>query len=241
MSPHTELGDDVLVGRKPDAPGFATLEFLTSIDDAELREEIRVVLREMELLSESRASSVERSAPSSEKPLGPPEFRDLSATVCPPEDRSLHEHFVWRFRDLVQRGASKKRLWFLLWDAEHALKTRTVPPSAAERQERVAMVLSRPDEAALKKYLIDQFEGEHAYRVHLQLKLPVGWVEKVREDEGRDPDYGFRRPRWRELSDSEKAEQVALLRAADLNQEEACRRLGVSKRTVASYWSGKAA
>jgi DNA-binding CsgD family transcriptional regulator len=210
--------------------------FLGRIDDRELREEIRGVLRQMQLLSESRASAVSRSAPSSEEPDGPPGFEGLSAVVCPPEERSLFEHFLWRFDDAVGREVPRKRLWFLLWDAEHALKTRVVPPSEREREERVAMVLSRPDEDALKRYVLANFEGEHAYRVHLQLKLPQGWIEKVREDDRRDPDYGFQRPRWLELSTAEKTEQVRTVAESGCTQKEAVRRLGVSLRTVKAYW-----
>ncbi|HVQ60392.1 MAG TPA: hypothetical protein VMS60_15940 [Solirubrobacterales bacterium] len=212
------------------------MNFLLAIDDPELREEIRKVLREMQLLSESRASAVGRSSPSSEEPDGPPGFQELSAAVCPPENRSLFEHFSWRFEDAVQREVKRKRLWFLLWDAEFALKTRAIPPSASEREERVAMVLSRPDEKALIKFVVDNFESEHAYRVHLQLKLPQGWIEKIREDSGRDPDFGYQRPRWTELTDGEKAEHVRQLEATGLTQKEVGRRLGVSTRTIKRHW-----
>lgn len=218
------------------------LDFLTQIADAELREEIRSVLRDMEVLSESRGTVVGRSSPSSEEPVGPPEYEEgMSAALCPPEHRSLHDHFAWRFRNAVARKRSRKRLWFLLWDAEHALKTRVVPPTDAERQERVAMVLSRPDEKALIKYVLETYEGEHSYRVHLQLKLPEGWIEKVREDAGHDPDYGFRRPRWRELTDAEKAEHVRQLQQGGCTQAEATRRLGVSLRTVKTFWPSERA
>jgi hypothetical protein len=190
----------------------------------------------MQLLSESKATAVGRSAPSSDdERVGPPEFRELSAAMCPPEDRSLFEHFTWRFTDAIEREVPRKRLWFLLWDAEHALKTRTVPPTDDEREQRVAMVLNRADEAALKKYIVETFEGEHGYRVHLQLKLPLGWIEKVREDAGCDPDYGQRRPVWTELGDAEKIAYVAAL-AETHTQREAARRLGVSTRTIKRHW-----
>ncbi|HXS32262.1 MAG TPA: hypothetical protein VN758_00640 [Solirubrobacterales bacterium] len=229
-------------GSITDAPGFAAFDFLALVDDAELREEIRAVLREMQMLSDTRASAIGRSAPTSERRPGPPEYKEgMSAAVCPPEDRSLYDHFAWRFRDAVGRELPRKRLWFLLWDAEHALKTRVVPPTAAEREERVAMVLSRPDEKALIEYVLDHYEGEHVYRVHLQLKLPQGWIEKVREDEGRDPDYGFRRPKWRELDDTQKAEQVRLLKESGCKQTDVVRRLGVSLRTVRVHWPKEAA
>jgi uncharacterized protein YbdZ (MbtH family) len=203
------------------------------IEDDDLRTDIRRVLARLETLSESRASNPERSARSSETPLGPPEFANLSEKDCPPSDRSLFDHFRWRFHKAIASGASTKRLYFLLWEAEKAYETRVVPPDPDN--PRMALILTRADENALKRKVCEDYEGQHSYRVHLDLDLPQGWVERVREEAGREPETGYLRPKWRELPEEKKRELVQLLRADGKTQEEAARWLGVSRRTVVTY------
>ena len=79
------------------------------------------------------------------------------------------------------------------------------------------------------------YEGEHSYRVHLDLDLPQGWVEKVREEDGREPETGYRRPKWRELEEEQKRWFVRTLRERGKTQDEVARWLGVSRRTVVTY------
>lgn len=203
------------------------------IEDRELRLEVRTILGKLETLSDGRAASTERSSRSSETPLGPPEFANLSEKDCPPADRSLFDHFRWRFDRAIASGASTKRLYFLLWEAEKAYETRVVPPDPDN--PRMALILTRADEGALKRKVCADYEGEHSYRVHLDLDLPQGWVERVREEDGREPETGYLRPKWRELTDDAKRELVRLLRADGKTQEETARWLGVSRRTVVTY------
>jgi hypothetical protein len=200
------------------------------IDDPELRFEIRTVLGRLETLSDGRAANPERSSRSSETPLGPPEFAGLSQNDCPPPDRSLFDFFRWRFEQAVRAGASRKRLYFLLWEAEKAYETRTVPPDPDN--PRMALILTRADESALKRKVCEDYEGEHSYKVHLDLDLPQGWVERVREEAGREPETGYLRPKWRELTDDDKLALVQRFRQAGKTQEETARWLGVSRRTV---------
>lgn len=209
------------------------MTWLDGIQDADLRLEIRTVLARLETLSEARAANPERSSRSSETPLGPPEFAGLSERDCPPEERSLYDHFRWRFETAVVRNAPIKRLWFLLWEAEKAYETRTVP--AGPENPRMALVLTRADEDALKRKVLSDYEGEHSYRVHLALNLPQGWVEKVREDDGREPETGYQRPKWRELPDETKRSIVRGLRECGKTQEETAKWLGISRRTVVTY------
>ena len=117
------------------------------IEDPELRLEVRAILARLETLPEGRASSPERSSRSSETPLGPPEFAGLSERDCPPEDRSLYDHFRWRFAHALAAGVGTKKLWFLVWEAEKAFETRTVPPD--RDNPRMALVLTRADEDGL--------------------------------------------------------------------------------------------
>lgn len=208
-------------------------EFYALIVDPELRLEIRKILARLETLSDGRAANPERSARSSEAPLGPPEFAGLSERDCPPEDRSLYDHFRWRFEKAARSGASTKRLYFLLWEAEKAYETRTVPPDP--ENPRTALVLTRADEEALKRKVLSDFEGEHSYRVHLELSLPQGWIEKVREDDGREPETGNRRPKWRDLDPETKRAMVAHLREQGKTQDEVARWLGISRRTVVAF------
>jgi uncharacterized protein YbdZ (MbtH family) len=200
------------------------------IEDRELRLEVRTILGKLETLSDGRAASTERSARSSETPLGPPEFANLSEADCPPADRSLFDHFRWRFDRAIASGASTKRIYFLLWEAEKAYQTRTVPPDPDN--PRTALILNRADEEALKRKVCADYEGQHSYRVHLELDLPQGWVERVREEDGREPETGYRRPKWRELTDEDKVALVQRFRGAGKTQEETARWLGVSRRTV---------
>ena len=143
--------------------------FLAEIDDRELRVEIRAILAQFEILSDARASSPGRSPRSPETPLGPPGFAGLSNRQCPPEERSLYEHFRWRFENAVRSGASRKTLYFLLWEAEKALRIRTTAPNPDN--PRKALVLTRADEDALIRHVLADHEGLHSYKVHLDLDL----------------------------------------------------------------------
>lgn len=208
------------------------MSWLSEIDDAELKAEIRDILGKLEMLTECRASTPGRSAPSSETPVGPPEFAGLSEKDCPPEDRSLFDHFRWRFQREVYSGRSRKRLWFLLWEAQKAYETRTVP--AGPDNPRMALVLTRADERGLVRHILEDREGEHSFKVHLDLNLPVGYIEKVREDAGCEPEHGRKRPKWSELDEPMKRRIVTTLRESK-TQDEVAKWLGVSKRTVATY------
>lgn len=214
------------------------MTWLDRIPDADLRLEIRTILARLETLSEARAANPERSSRSSETPLGPPEFANLSERDCPPEERSLYDHFRWRFEQAVVKNAPTKRLWFILWEAEKSYEDRTVP--AGPENPRTALILTRADEDALKRKVVSDYEGEHSYRVHLALNLPQGWVEKVREENGREPETGQLRPVWRDLDDGMKRSLIAGFRSQGKTQEETARWLGISRRTVI-IWEQKAA
>lgn len=209
------------------------MSFFHLIDDDELRTEIREILGKLELLTETRASAPGRSSRSSETPIGPPEFAGLSQKDCPPEDRSLFDHFRWRFEREVHSGRSRKRLWFLLWEAQKAYETRTIPPGP--ENPRMALVLTRADERGLVKHILEDREGEHSFKVHLDLNLPVGYIEKVREDAGCEPEHGRKRPKWSEMDEPMKRMLVVRLRNEGRTQDEVAKWLGVSRRTVATY------
>jgi hypothetical protein len=213
------------------------MTFLTLVDDAELRAEIRAILARLEFLSDTSAAAPGRSSRSSETPLGPPGFAGLSEKDCPPEERSLYEHFRYRFEKAIDSGATRKTLYFLLWEAEKALRLRVIGPDP----DRKALVLTRADEEALIRRVLTDYEGEHSYRVYLDLDLPQGWIEKIREDDGREPETGFRRPKWKDLDEALKRSLVSDLRAAGKTQAETARWLGVSRRTVVTYSTSRAA
>lgn len=219
-----------------------SFEFLAIVEDRELRSEIRAVLARLQLISEAKAATIGRSAPSSEKPVGPPEFRGLRSIDIPSEDRSLFEHYLARFQELAEKAtAPSKAWWYLLWEAEDALKRRTVPPTEAEREVAVALVLNRADEEALIRCVLEDFDGVDAFRVHLALRVPLGWVEAVREQAGRDPDHGEKRPAWRTLDQKAKWTIVAELVDRGMNQKQVARKLGIGVRTVREYWPVRAA
>ncbi len=207
------------------------MNWIGDIDDPELRAEIRAVLARLELLSDASAATPGRSSRSSETPIGPPGFAGLSALDCPPEDRSLYEHFRYRFENAVRSGATRKTLYFLLWEAEKALRLRIVRPES----DRQALVLTRADEDALIRRVLTDYEGQHSYRVHLDLDLPQGWIERIREQDGREPETGYRRPKWKDLDDPMKRSIVSGLRDQGKTVEETARWLGVSTRTVVTY------
>lgn len=215
-------------------------DFLSAIEDEELRTEIRTILARLLTLAEGQVSPIGRSSKSSEAPLGPPGFAGLTGRDCPPEDRSLFDHFRWRFEKAIESGLSRKRLYFLLWEAEKAYEIRTVPPQEDDDPRR-ALILTRANEGALRRHVLEKYEGEHSYRVHLDLNLPQGWVEKVREDDSREPETGLRRPRWRDLSDGLKRELIARLQAEGRTQAEVAKYLGISRRTVSNYRVDRAA
>lgn len=206
---------------------------ISRIQDAELRDSIRSILARLELLADGGTASIENSVRSSETPLGPPGFANITQSKCPPEGRSLYDHFKWRFENAIRSGASNKKLYFLLWEAEKAYETRVMPPDP--ENPRVALILTRADEDTLKRRIVETYEGEHSYRVHLDLNLPQGWIEKVREESGREPETGYLRPKWRKLHDSEKRSFIRSLRQQGKTQQETARWLGISRRTVATW------
>lgn len=215
------------------------MTFLNLIDDRELRQEIRQILARLEMLSDASASPPGRSSRSSETPLGPPGFAGLSSLDCPPEERSLYAHFAFRFEKAVESGASRKSLYFLLWEAEKALRLRVVAPDPDD--PRRALILTRADEDALVRHVLSKFEGEHSYRVHLDLDLPQGWIERIREQDGREPETGYRRPKWKSLDEATKRTLIRDLREQGKTQEETARWLGISRRTVVNYSGDRAA
>jgi hypothetical protein len=224
-----------------DVPGFAALDFLAQIDDVELREEIRQLLAQLQILSEARAASLYSGPPSTEKPAGPPGFVGLSERQEPPKGRSLHEHFVWRFRDLVRREEPRRELWRLLWEAECDYKRRVIPPTEEELQERTALLGYRPtqnskEEEAFAAHIIATTQGVHSYKVSLDLNLPQGWIEHQRELAQHDPVMGHPRPAWRKLSAEAKRELVAKQQQLGHTQTEAAQSLGCGERTVREYW-----
>lgn len=111
----------------------------------------------------------------------------------------------------------------------------------------VALVPNRSDdedgeiEKALIRRVVEEYEGVDAFQVHLALRVPKGWVEYVREQEGRDPDLGEKRPVWRELDRQDKLTIVGVLETRGLTQEQTARKLGIGLRTVAEYWPKVAA
>ena len=192
------------------------------------------------MISEVGAAAIGRRIPSSETPVGPPEFRGLKSTDIPDEDRSLYEHYLARFQRLADRGSRSKTWWYLLWEAEDALRRRTVPPTQEEREAAIALVLNRADEKALIRTVIDDHEGVDAFKVHLALRVPLGWVEHIREQNGRDPDLGEQRPVWKDFDAAGKRAIVAQLEAGGMTQRQVARKLGIGVRTVRTFWPARA-
>lgn len=215
--------------------------FLNHVKDHELRGEIHSVLNRLACLSDVGAMTYDKQGGrSSETPLGPPGFRNLSSRKCPPADRSLFDHYRFRFEQLVSEDAANKRLWFCLWSAEHDLKIRTVPPDG-DHEDRTALTMARADETAIVKHLLSNYRGAHSYMVALDMNISQGWVERHRELNGHDPIMGEPRPQWKLLDRAERQGLVDQARADGLTQAEAAVRLGVSRSTLANYWSGKVA
>lgn len=223
----------------------SALEFLGSINDQELRGEIRNVLTKLQLLSETHAMTFSIGH-SSEKPIGPPSFKGLSESDCPSKDRSLYEHFVWRFRNLVESHEPRKKFWFLLWEAETDNTRRAVSPTEEELLERRALEGHRPtqntkQEDALAAHIVSTTEGIHSYKVSLELNFPQGWIEKIRELAGCEPVMGRPRPAWRQLTSDRKRELVGEQQQLGRTQKEAAQILGCGERTVRDYWPSRVA
>lgn len=229
---------------RSDAPRFVALDFLATIDDAELRHEIRSLLAQMQVLSEARAANLSagpKDSGDAGAAPGPPDFMGLGEADQPPKERSLYEHFLWRFRQLAAEKAPRKRMWFLLWEAEHDYRERVVPPSEQERLERTALQAHRPtqnskEEEALAAHIIATTEGIHARKVSLDLRFPQGWIEKVRELGGYEPVMGTPRQPWRTLTIERKRELVAEQQQLGRTQVEAAKALGCGERTIKQYW-----
>ena len=227
------------------SPARSAYSFLEEIEDVELRGEIRLVLVDLQLISEAKAVRLGRGSRDSEHDYSPPEYRGLSQDQCPSKDRSLFEHYAWRFNAEAAKGNTRGReLWFLLWEAIDDFKRYTVPPTEVEKLERMSEWrddLESRDEDKLAEYVVQEKRGVHAFKVHLDLHVPKGWVEKVREDAGMDPVYGNPRQVWRQLPDEEKLALVAETATPGRTQRDVAKILGVSLRTVIRHWPSRVA
>lgn len=215
-------------------------DFLTHVEDPELRHEIRSVLNSLATLSEVGAPAIDRKAPSSDTPLGPPGFQNLAATDCPPEDRSTFEHFLFRFREQAPKG-SQLKMSFILFEANKQLQLRTIPPSGEDRDSRIALHVARPDEGAFIRRVLDLYEGAHAYMVAVDLEVSRGWVERVREQGGYEPIMGIKRPEWKRMTQEERIALIAEAKKERLTQAETSKKYGIPRSTIANYWTEKVA
>lgn len=210
--------------------------FLAAIPNRALRSEVRQVLVALELISEAGTIAIGKSSTSSDRPLGPPGFAGIAASQCPPIERSAWEHYRWRFEEAVREAWAERDVWRLLFEAEREADQRRYHDEA-DVARRTALEPHRHEvtEPQIREAVLER-EGMDSAKVSTDLKLPAGYIEKVRAEAGRDPDFGRPRPDWHSLTPEQKRQVVHTLAEQGETQKITSRRLGVSLRTVKSYW-----
>lgn len=211
-------------------------EWISRIEDRELRERVRRVVAELLLLSEVSAVALQPMTRGGKNPSkAPPGVRFDRGDKAPPKDAGLWRHFSWRF----QQAASSLDFELLVEEAEQEIQIakKGLP------EGRMAIVANYNEERDIR-LLIEgdperdiNYTGLHSATVAVRTGWPQGWVRLIRTRNDLDPDYGRARPQWRNLSPEARQEAIATLREDEgLSQRECALRLGVSKRSVQMYW-----
>ena len=137
-------------------------------------------------------------------------------------DVSLWAHYAFRFgrAALTNNEIEIRRLLIEATREYEDFRKRPDNNRIALQQERT--------EAKDTELLLAYGEGKHASVLAAENLWPVGWVRIIRERNGKDPEYGFDRPAWREMGDGERYELCGELQSEGLSQREAALRIGVS-------------
>lgn len=192
------------------------------IKDLDLQARIRSLLCEMQMLGEAPAFKMEASVSQSKQEDRPPR-----GTFGRVEDLSMHETYVRRFA----KATSSHDTLAILIEGEQELRDHKFGIDL----DRLILQQTQ-DEQRDEKLLLEQGEGVHAAVICARYKWKLGWVRTVRERNGKDPDYGKERPRWRETPNEERYALCARLAAEGLTQTEGAKRLGIAQQTVSPYW-----
>ena len=196
--------------------------FIVLIEQSWLRTRVIQLLHDLSMLSEAPTLNLEAGV-----------SRGKSEDKPPPgvwkhgKDASLHEYYITRF------SRAQEQI-----DFEHICES-------AERDlefHRKGLPLERvraraeADEARDIRWVIDNAEGLHCAVIAARQGWPVSWVKKKREDNGRDPIYGYERPDFRGMSKEDRRNLAAKLKAEGLSIREAATRVGVSKTMMVLSW-----
>lgn len=217
---------------------MATLtEAINRIEDPELRNEVNLLLRNLQMLAEGPSQSLEPSVSHGKTEGSAPKgtILDRPSESAPPDDRSLWDHYAFRF-GLAALAKDEVELRRLLILASRAYEDTIKRPD----EDRIEIERTRDEQRDIQ-LLLEHGEGIHAAILSARHRWPIGWVKIIRERNGKDPDYGRERPKWKALDSDGRYAICEHLQAEGMSQREAAFHLGVSKRSVQLYWARKAA
>lgn len=206
---------------------------LAKIEDEALRSQVQAMLLKLQMLAEGPATSLEPSVSHGKIEGSPPKgtLLDRDSDKAPPEDRSLWEHYSYRF-GIAAMANNEIELGRLLILANRAYRDTVKRPDA----DRIEIQRVR-DENRDIELLLTHGEGIHCAHLSADYSWPLGWVKIIRERNGKDPEYGRERPKWGSLDKDARYEICEHLRGEGMSQREAAFHLGVSKRSVQMFWS----
>jgi hypothetical protein len=155
------------------------LPFLAGIEDIELREEIRSLMADLELLSEGRALALQAvisgSAPESAIPSGVPN----QPNGGPPkkENVALHSYYLWHF----ERANSERRFRVLLVMARRDYERHVKPAPDTRRAgslltESASGRLGHVVEKEEGDRIVRDYEGTPDYEVAVLEETTPGWA-----------------------------------------------------------------
>jgi hypothetical protein len=194
-------------------------EWIARIEAGPLRERIRRLMAGLLMLSNAKAVNLQPSVKSGK-----------AEGKAPPPVECLADHYAIEFEKHV---TDPVKLEAICIKAEAELAAFKGGRDEVDRLKRER----ERDEQADIAQLVQHGQGIRAEILSARNHWPIGWVKHVRQRNDQDPETGYPRPRWRELSERERFHLVEGLREQeDLTQRATAMRLGISKGSVQRYW-----
>lgn len=234
-------------------------EWISRIDDVELRERVRRVLCDLLAISEAPASKPPPTPTDDERKRSdgmkakattkhfessiPRGVRTNSGDM-PSRDESLYDWHAWH----LSRATNEDHLLRLCYAAERDAKRAKWSRKDWRKGKEDSTAQEREYESDddLENRIITFYEGMDSVEVGTVYEdRHPNVIEKIRRKHGRNPNDGYRREGWFTWDEEQKVEEIRFRRVErGLSQQKIANELGVSKRAIQTRWpatEGKAA
>lgn len=189
------------------------------IDGADrLDQRIRRVLAKLSMLSEAPASNI-----------GGEKINQGKAEDRPPS--AIPEALLWHYRQAFEDATTTEaRRWELVYQAERDLDERAARKDAS-------WIAGHPERTGedYEALILTIYEGRPALEVAVRERQKVGWVRKLRDDDGRHPETGAKRPAF-PADTSDRRRVVARFARQRWTIRQVADWFGVGRSTVHRSW-----